>query len=467
MIIYLQLCVLTSLKDHSYLSSLEMCHLVEKNLLYKDTTKGQLYNSSQLLHLCTTFDCKFKYHVKAFYYQFEGLCEYLSNKWKMIFTTSQAANLDLNMLVYLSSLTSTSCRNWLECSYLLAITLPITCVWKLTVLVFKLTPSSNRSFFLYKLYFQKESIPHLINHNDTNYCMSSTVGCVETSSKLYIEDVTSLDNSSVSLTIECVEAETRSVLYVGDIDTFRSLDNKKAEKELNKNLPKSNETETSMHSASNQNFSSVAKNLSSSEPAPKGSPGENKNSKQAVFGIEPTSFATNILPSATASHDLHYETNFDESMTPLSMEEARKNVRSVPKEKDVDSILQSYQKTEVTPYAIGKIPQPYVQDRTLKSPAKIVPSIANVNKSYRLLPCRACLVYLKDQYHLDTNLLSQPKATKYLIKVRTEITPGRYMARLELQCSRLDILLATIRTQYKHELCCKIIIFEPATPLVF
>ena len=436
LIIYLQL---VSLKELGYLnpSSLEMYHyLVEKYLLYKNTIEGQFNSTSQLLHLCTTVDYKFKYHlVKTFYHQFERLCESLSNKWKIIFTTSQAANLDL---VYLSSLTSASFSNWLECSYLVTITLPITCMWKLTLLVFKLTSCSNTSFMLCKLYFQKESIPRLIQileHSNTNYCMYSTG---ESFSKSYMEDITSLDNFSVPFTIACIETQRWSVSYVGNIDTFRSFDNKKAGKELTKNLPKSNEAEISglLHSASNQNVSLIAKNpASTSEAASKLKlPGDNQNSKETV---KPTSFATNILPGATVSHDLHYETNFDKGMPPLSMEETRKNVRPVPKEKDVDSILQSYQKTKKTLHAVGNISQPYIQDRTLKPPAKIAPSsIANVNNSHRLLPRRACLVYLEDQYHLDTNLLSQPRATKYLIKVRAEITPGRYLTRLELQCSR-------------------------------
>lgn len=104
------------------------------------------------------------------------------------------------------------------------------------------------------------------------------------------------------------------------------------------------------------------------------------------------------------------------------------------KEDDVDSILQSYQKTQITPTAIGNVLQPLVQDKT-KPPAKTVPS-SSVNKSHRSLPRRACLVYLNDQYHLDHDLLSQPRATKFLVKVRTEISPGRYMAKLELHCSR-------------------------------
>ena len=91
------------------------------------------------------------------------------------------------------------------------------------------------------------------------------------------------------------------------------------------------------------------------------------------------------------------------------------------------------QKTQRTPTAVRNTSQPHVQDKT-KSPSKTVPS-SSVNKSHKSLPRRACLVHHKEQYHLDNNLLSQPKATKFLVKVRTEISPGRFMAKLELQCS--------------------------------
>ena len=65
----------------------------------------------------------------------------------------------------------------------------------------------------------------------------------------------------------------------------------------------------------------------------------------------------------------------------------------------------------------------------VKSPAQTVPS-SSVSKSHKSLPYRACLVHHKEQYHLDKNLLSQPRATKYLVKVRTEVSSGRHMAKL-------------------------------------
>ena len=148
-----------------------------------------------------------------------------------------------------------------------------------------------------------------------------------------------------------------------------------------------------------------------------------------------TTYATDKLPGATGSHSQHYETDFGNNI-PISKEESRKNVRPVRKEKDVDSFLQSYKKDKVTPgpTAMVNILPHFEQDKT-QPPAKTLPS-SSVNKSHRSLPRKACVVYLKEQYHLDHNLLSQPRATKYLIKVRTEISPGRYMAKLELHCSR-------------------------------
>ena len=51
-------------------------------------------------------------------------------------------------------------------------------------------------------------------------------------------------------------------------------------------------------------------------------------------------------------------------------------------------------------------------------------------------PRRACLVYNNEQYPLDCHLLSQSLATKYLVKVRTETSPGRFMTKLQLHYAR-------------------------------
>ena len=134
-----------------------------------------------------------------------------------------------------------------------------------------------------------------------------------------------------------------------------------------------------------------------------------------------------------ASPNQQYEIKFDQ-YAPYSVEETRKNVRPVPKE-DVGSILESYQKAQITPTTVGYTAPPVVQTKTKPPPAKTVPSSSG-SKSHKSLPRRSCLVYLKEQYHLDVDLLAQPRTTKYLVRVRTEISPERYMAKLELHCSR-------------------------------
>ena len=450
----LQICVLTSLKEFEMTNnhlclppfcqkggSKEMCRLVVIN---KGTTSLCIdkYNETQakdILSVSVAFNHN-KYNVKTLYCHYQDLYGFLAKEWNTNrFTISQPANLEPNDLI-------TQLSNWLECSYMLLVTLPIACVWKLTMLVFDLALWSNKLFLRRcKLYLQKESLWCFIetfDHNNTSYTEYSTVGYTEANSRQGLDIIRDIDTcislDSCSVSIECVEAQTRSVSYLGDIDTFRSLDTKKAEKELNKNLHESNETKASglLHSANSQHLSPVAtKHL---PPAAEAAPrldllGQDQNSqtKQNAFEIETTGYATNILPGATVSHDQFYETKFDEDTPPLSMEETRKKVRPVPKENDVDSLLQSYQKT---PTGIQNTSQPHVQDKT-KSPSKTVPS-SSVSKSHKSLPRRACLVHHKEQYHLDKNLLSQPKATKYLLKVRTEISPGRYMAKLELHCSR-------------------------------
>ena len=249
------------------------------------------------------------------------------------------------------------------------------------------------------------------NHYDTDYIKSST---------------------------ECTNPHTFSQAL--PISTERSAGQKKAKQQLQSNLYGFNQsqTETSgLLGSSNQppaqtdGASGLPITLEPSKSSLDKTDGLKAESK--AVNVDITTYATDTLPGATGSHDQHYETDFGGNVF-TSREETRKNVRPVFKEDDVDSILQSYHKAQITPTAITNVLQPLIQDRT-KPPAKTVPS-SNVDKSHRSLPRRACLVHLKEQYHLDHDLLSQPRATKYLVKVRTEISPGRYMAKLELHCSR-------------------------------
>ena len=151
--------------------------------------------------------------------------------------------------------------------------------------------------------------------------------------------------------------------------------------------------------------------------------------KQNTIDIKITSYTTNRLPATSASLHQHYDINFDQDVS-FPVEETR----PVPKEKDDDSILQSYQKAQITPTTVEYTAPPVVQTKTKPPPAKTVPSSSG-SKSHKSLPRRSCLVYLKEQYHLDVDLLAQPRATKYLVKVRTEINSG-YMTKLKLHCSR-------------------------------
>ena len=143
--------------------------------------------------------------------------------------------------------------------------------------------------------------------------------------------------------------------------------------------------------------------------------------KRDPIDIERTSYITDKLPGATTSHTKQYETNFDKD-APLSIEECRKTVVPVPKKYNSDSPPQSYQNQENVPPVAHGTPKPSAS--------------LSISKSHRTLPHRAYLVHLKDQYNLDHKMLSQPHATKYFVKVRTEISPGHYMANLELHCSR-------------------------------
>ena len=303
------------------------------------------------------------------------------------------------LLYYTKSLGAmfTKLSELLEQLFMVFVNLLLICMWKLTTNLFNVTLWYYIMFF-YILFSQLTKLP---DHNN-----------------------------SLSTNIKCIEAATHDVQQMLSTEIYRSIGKDQAKKGLDKNLHENNHRiieNSSLLSSSSQSFAKSKVNAKHLPPVL-------ENESKQDLSLQTSGYVTNELPGATASLDLRYETNFDEGTPPLSLEEARKNVRPVPKEKDVDSLLQSYQ---MTPTAVGnRTKQPYMQSKT-KATAKTVPSsIASVNKSHRLLPRRACLVYHNEQYHLDIKLLSQPKATKYLLKVRTEISPGRYMARLELQCSR-------------------------------
>ena len=233
------------------------------------------------------------------------------------------------------------------------------------------------------------------------------------------------EKNNIKTSIECIGSHICS--QTSHISIVRSTGKKKVNQELNSKLYGFNQSQIEASVPLGSSDQPKAKSIAEgSAYLPTTTAGLKVESKT----VDTKTYSTDKLPGATASHDLHYETDFGEGI-PISREETRKNVRPVPKEKDVDSLIQSYQKNQITATATGNISP---QDK-VNPPAQTVPS-SSVSKSHKSLPRRACLVHHKEQYHLDKNLLSQPRATKYLVKVRTEISPGRYMAKLELQCSR-------------------------------
>ena len=305
----------------------------------------------------------------------------------------------------------------LEQTFLVLVNLLLICMWKLTVASLCVTLWCNVLLWRnYGPHFQVHLF-HLVlksglDHNCFHYHESNTEFVVP------------------------VMHDVQQILYTEICDTFRSIGNEQAKKQMNRSFHENNHDITensSLLGSSNQSSATSISRVTTKHLPPAKSPTLEAETKPDL-SLETSGYVTDKLPGATASHEQHYETKFDEDTPPLSMEETRKNVRPVPKEKDVDSLLQSYQKTQRTPTAVRNTSQPHVQDKT-KSPSKTTPS-SSVNKPHKSLPRRACLVHHKEQYHLDNNLLSQPRATKYLVKVRTEISPGRFMAKLELQCSR-------------------------------
>ena len=150
--------------------------------------------------------------------------------------------------------------------------------------------------------------------------------------------------------------------------------------------------------------------------------------------VETIGYATSSLPGATGSFLQHYESNFDKNQSP-SLKQRRKDVRIVPKEKDAETILKFHCNNE----ASSKKKLSSELQATAKPSTKPKTS-SNVDTPPRF-PRRACVVYKNEQYNLDPKLLSLPKASKYLVKVRMEISPGRFMAKLELHCARYSVNL--------------------------
>ena len=137
-------------------------------------------------------------------------------------------------------------------------------------------------------------------------------------------------------------------------------------------------------------------------------------------------YTTATLPGATVSLQQNYGIEFDKEQ-PVSEEEKRKNILP-PSDKKADYFIEALHKDQLS------VPgEPLLQSQ--KTLAKSNSNTSFVDRPPRF-PRRACVVYKDEQYSLDAKLLSLPASTKYLLKERKEICPGRYVAKLELHSAR-------------------------------
>ena len=271
------------------------------------------------------------------------------------------------------------------------------------------------------------------------YCFGLRIDSYE-EQKANVDDIAFYESFNFSCTRECVEEHSECVV-ISYISIVRSQDNKQAKKEVNKNLqagivPFTEEKLAGSSSQSHVPPQSSTTNTSTKHLPPSleaatpglGATNDSLTGQHQVGGLtEATGYITSSLPGATVSHSQHYGADFDKDQ-PLSREERRKDVQVVPKEKDVDTILESHHKDEARKKLSSEL-------QATAKPSPKPRTSANVDKPPRF-PRKACVVYKNEQYSLDPKLLSLPRATKYLVKVRTEISPGRFMAKLELHCAR-------------------------------
>ena len=357
--------------------------------------------------------CKESFHM-SHHVLSSCLCDAVAASVKLSLTDHMLYNLEPNCVLHFTKsfgLGFTKLSKLLEQIVVVIVNLLLICMLKLIITLLSITLWCNVLLWRkYGSHFRKRLI-HLITKRVDHDSLF---------------DHESANNSCTIDPVEAVMYDVQKQLSIEIHDVFRSIGNEQVKKQMDKNLHENNHENSGLLGSNNHSLGTPIVTSKHLPPALEAEP-------KPDLSLRTTGYVTNKLPGATASHDQHYDTEFDDT-PPLSMEETRKKVRPVPKEKDVDSLLQSYQKTQRTPTAVRNTSQPHVQDKT-KSPSKTVPS-SSVNKSHKSLPRRACLIHHKEQYHLDNNLLSQPKATKFLVKVRTEISPGRFMAKLELQCSR-------------------------------
>lgn len=143
--------------------------------------------------------------------------------------------------------------------------------------------------------------------------------------------------------------------------------------------------------------------------------GSEQNKYQDLLAV--SGYTTDSLPQVLPPLDQNYIVDDDNVM--VSREEKRKDVKVVPQEQDVDRLHAEHRKES-------------------KAKNKQQDTAAKPKTSASQLPRKACLVHRDEQYILNSNSLSLPHATKYLVKVRNEISPGRFMAKLVLHCASED-----------------------------
>ncbi len=167
-----------------------------------------------------------------------------------------------------------------------------------------------------------------------------------------------------------------------------------------------------------------------------------------LYGLKLTDYVydpmfTNELPQATGTENTINYGIGDEYLE--STEESRKKgIRSVPDERKVDELIQQSPKKPAETVPVDLTAQGQQKAAAGATPILNETSFIQFSPSSTWLPMRACLVFNNEQYRLEANLLSQPEATKYLVKTRVEIEPGRYLTRLFLKCSSKENRLLNV-----------------------
>ena len=262
-----------------------------------------------------------------------------------------------------------------------------------------------------------------------NQCSSTTEKqCIPLHNEIVASCVVTTGEKSE---LQCSTA--RQVLHSSkNVSSYRSISKEKAESEMDKKL---REQENSSHLQ--QATKSIAKGVGKYlPPAAEMAKIQNPVSlPEQDLTTEATSYTTSTLLGATGSHARQYATSFDKHQPPP--EEERRKHKSIDHQDDSTLYGQSHPqilKNQLTSTS-KLLPQQHKTTLFDKQSSKPTASLTP-NKPKGTFPRRACLVYNNDQYPLDRHLLSQPLATKYLVKVRTEISPGCFMAKLDLHCAR-------------------------------